>query len=236
MIIIYDFDGTLTPYSLAQYEILHKCGYTDETLMKRINNEIQEGNAIGLYDGYFKCYRDIFEENGIKMSKDNICLGAKKVQFNKGVIEYFKRFQNSKTGIKHYIVTSGIKNYIEETEIGEFVDGVYGTTFKKENGLFTDIDFLLTDKKKVDIIKEIQNKNNGTHEIIYFGDGLTDKLAFEYVHGLGGRSVFITSNEQSMINYKKLNAHGIIDKCFINDFSTDSEISNYIQCAFKNFC
>lgn len=35
MIIIYDFDGTLTPYSLPQYEILKKCGYNDETLMKR---------------------------------------------------------------------------------------------------------------------------------------------------------------------------------------------------------
>lgn len=29
MIIIYDFDGTLTPYSLPQYEIIKKCGYDD---------------------------------------------------------------------------------------------------------------------------------------------------------------------------------------------------------------
>lgn len=29
MIIIYDFDGTLTPYSLPQYETLCQNGYTD---------------------------------------------------------------------------------------------------------------------------------------------------------------------------------------------------------------
>lgn len=79
MIIIYDFDGTLTPYSLPQYEILHQCGYTDEILMKRINEELQEGNAVGLYDAYYKCYTDILRENRIEMSRDNICLGAKDI-------------------------------------------------------------------------------------------------------------------------------------------------------------
>ena len=28
--VVYDFDGTLTPYSLPQYEILKKCGYDDK--------------------------------------------------------------------------------------------------------------------------------------------------------------------------------------------------------------
>ena len=32
MIIIYDFDGTLTPYSLPQYEILIENGYSDDIL------------------------------------------------------------------------------------------------------------------------------------------------------------------------------------------------------------
>lgn len=42
MIIIYDFDGTLTPYSLQKYEILKQCGYTDETLMNRVNEEMSK--------------------------------------------------------------------------------------------------------------------------------------------------------------------------------------------------
>ena len=36
MVIIYDFDGTLTPNSLPQYEILKKCGYDDKRLMERM--------------------------------------------------------------------------------------------------------------------------------------------------------------------------------------------------------
>ena len=39
MIIIHDFDGTLTPYS---FEILKQCSYTDETLMNRVNEEMNK--------------------------------------------------------------------------------------------------------------------------------------------------------------------------------------------------
>ena len=40
MVIIYDFDGTLTPYSLPQYEIIKKCGYNEEMLMNRIEEKL----------------------------------------------------------------------------------------------------------------------------------------------------------------------------------------------------
>ena len=229
MIIIYDFDGTLTPYSLPQYEILKKCGYNDERLMKRIKEEIQKGTVTELYDAYYKCYIDILSENGIAISKDIACLGANQVAFNPGVVDYCKRFQSQTTGIKHYIVTAGIKDYVEETPISKFIDGAYGVIFKQENGKWGDIDFLLTDKEKVNVIKKVQNENRGTNDIIYFGDGLTDNFAFEYVHSIGGKNVFVKTNAQSEITYQKLNVNGIIDECFDADFRTHSDIDKYIR-------
>lgn len=227
MIIIYDFDGTLTPYSLPQYELLEKCGYDEEKLMNRIKKELN--NNKELYSVYYKCYMEILAENKIPMTKENICLGAKNVQFNNGVLEYFKSFQTSNTDIKHFIVTSGIQAYVDETHIRKFVNGVYGVTFIEENGLYKKIDALVTDKKKVDVIKQIQNENNESNNIIYFGDGLTDRYAFEYVHSIGGKNIFITSNEQSMDNYKKLNVDKIINECFEPDFRLGAEISEYIK-------
>ena len=35
MVVIYDFDGTLTPYSAPQYEIIKKAGYNQESFFKR---------------------------------------------------------------------------------------------------------------------------------------------------------------------------------------------------------
>ena len=229
MIIIYDFDGTLTPYSFPQYEILKKCGYDDDRLIQKIKEEIQEGNATEIYDAYYKCYIDILSENGIAISRDTACLGANQVEFNPGVVDYFKRFQSQATGMKHYIVTAGIKDYVEETPISEFINSVYGVTFKQKNGEWGDIEFLLTDKEKVNVIKKVQNENEGTNEIIYFGDGLTDNFAFEYVHSIGGKNVFIKTNKQSEITYQKLNVNGMIDECFDADFGIHSDINKYIQ-------
>lgn len=131
MIIIYDFDGTLTPYSLPQYAILKYCGYSDEKLLARVHNEMQDGSDF--YAAYYRCYRSILAENRIEMSRSNICLGAPSTKFNSGVIDYFIELQSSKTKIRHYIVTSGIKDYVDETPISQFVDGVYGVTFKQNN-------------------------------------------------------------------------------------------------------
>ena len=227
MVIIYDFDGTLTPYSLPQYEIIKKCGYNEEKLMNRIAEKLT--NSEGLYEAYYKCYIEILLENNILLTKENVCLSADKIEFNNGVIEYFKNFQSQITGVQHYIVTSGIKDYVDKTVIRKFVDGVYGVTFNEENGIYKDIDILLTDKKKVDVIKQVQKDNNETNNIIYFGDGLTDSFAFEYVHSIGGKNVFIATKNESMETYKQLNVKGIIDKCFEPDFSMDSELSKYIQ-------
>lgn len=223
MVVIYDFDGTLTPYALPQYEILKQCNCSNELIMQRVKEEMSNNQAINSYDAYYKCYIDILLENNIGITKENICLGADKVTYNKGVIEYFDNYQGSKTGIKHYIVTSGTKDYVDETCISKYVDGIYGVTFKDQS-----IDYLLTDERKIDVIKKIQQENNTT-DIIYFGDGLTDKYAFEYVKSIGGKNVFIISNEQAKQTYQIINTNGLIDECFEADYSLNASISKFIQ-------
>ena len=114
MIIIYDFDGTLTPYPLARYPIMEKFGYDSKKITEIVNKEMED-KQIGLYDAYYKVYQEFFYKNKIEMTKENICLGAENVKLNEGVIEYFNKFSSSKTGIKHYIVTAGVQLYVEET-------------------------------------------------------------------------------------------------------------------------
>lgn len=228
LIIIYDFDGTLTPYPLPQYEVLIKCGYDDNKILNRVVKEMKEDNSLGQYEAFFKCFKDVLKENNISMTKENICLGAENIKYNEGVIEYFEKYQRN-TQIKHYVITSGIKDYIDNTIIRKYLDDAYGTTFKEKDGILQDIDILVTDKKKVDIIKKIRSNNNQTDKIIYFGDGFTDMYAFEYVHGIGGKTVFVKTNEESKNVYSKLSASGVIDECFDAIFSESSQIDKYIS-------
>lgn len=224
MIIIYDFDGTLTPYSLPQYESFKKCGYEAEDVQVRVKEELDKGSE-NMYVAYFKCYRDILEENGMDFTKKNICLGAENIEYNKGVIDFFSKYQSSNCNIKNYIVTSGIVDYIDSTVIRKYIDGVYGVILDYSG---ESSDKLVTDKGKVEAIKQIHSENVDD-TIIYFGDGLTDKFAFEYVHEIGGITVFIASNKDSLNYYNSLNKEGIIDKYFKADFSSDGEIDIFIS-------
>lgn len=228
MIVIYDFDGTLTPYPLPKYEIFNKCGITEVEGAIR-GKKIMEEENLSLYEAYFVAYRRYLEENNLLFNRENVCLGASDVTLNNGVLEYFKDLCYEQVGIKHYVVTSGFAEYIKDTPIAEYLDGIYGSTFTVKNDLYDKIDVLMNDEKKIDAIKDIEHINNvDVKDIVYIGDGLTDKNAFQYVHDNGGKSVLLT-NSKDTEEYKIFNELGIIDEYFNLDYSVDSKLYEYIK-------
>ena len=58
-------------------------------------------------------------------------MGVENVEYNPGVLEFLKEKDEN---IKHYILTSGYDEYVMHTEAGKYVEKVYGTSFKYENG------------------------------------------------------------------------------------------------------
>lgn len=229
MIVIYDFDGTLTPYPLPKYEIFKKCGI-DEIEGAMRGKLIMEEENLSLYEAYFEAYRRYLKENNIPFNRESICLGADKVELNDGVIEYFKDLCSTKTGIKHYVVTSGFEEYIRDTKINPYLDGVYGSTFTVKNGVYDTLEVLMDEEYKIEAIKNIVEINNADiKDVIYFGDGLTDKDAFKYVHDNGGKSIFVRKNKENDEDIKILRSQGIIDYCFDLKYGKDSEIYNFIK-------
>ncbi len=227
MILIYDFDGTLTPYSMPQYDILVKAGYDEEKFMSLVKKNVLLTNK-SLYEVYYDTYRDILSKSNINFNRNNVCLGAKEVVFNEGVLEYFSFLQKNNSYLKHYVVTCGIKDYVEETKIFPYLEGVYGTTFNEKNGLFENLDFLMSDDNKVLAIKEILRKNK-EDKVIYFGDGLTDEKAFSFVKSIGGITVFVSKDKNADDNLKKLQAKKIIDYSFDRDFGKGKELFEFVK-------
>lgn len=230
---IYDFDGTLTPYSLPNYEVLSKCGYDGKSIMVEVNKIINE-QSVDLYTAYYRAFREILESNGIAFSKESICIGADKVQLNKGILEYFDRLCFQKSGIKHYVVTSGFEDYIRETPIARYLDDVLGTTFYLANGEYAAMKRLISNERKIEAIEEI-SESNGVHlsDIVYFGDGLTDADAFQYVHNNGGKAILVCEGGKSNEVYASFHGLGIIDECFDLDYSEDSDLYKYVSHLLK---
>ena len=58
---------------------------------------------------------------------------------------------------------------------------------------------------------------------------MTDAAAFEYVHSINGKSIFIMTNNDGVENFKKLKKHGIIDEGFDANFCEGSDLDNFLK-------
>ena len=138
-IIIYDFDGTLTPYPLPRLEIIEKCGFEKGTRGKEFldlcKKRMVEKN-IDLYAAVFDVTIEILNNNKIKITDDTISLGAQNIEYNPGVEEYLEML--NKNSISNYLLSSGVKVYLDRVAVSKYFKKIYATTFKYINDGFTD--------------------------------------------------------------------------------------------------
>jgi Putative Phosphatase. len=233
--IVYDFDGTLTPKSIPMFQILKENGFTEESFEKGIE-EYRKLNDEDIYQSWFTNFLNVC--NTVKLTNENIALGAKDVEYNPGLLTYFDNVNdlanNESVSLKHYIVSSGIKEYLKKTTIASYIENIFATTFKyDENNIARGIDYLAKDQKKVDAIKNINISNNREENdctnLIYLGDGLTDYYAMDFVINHGGISILVTPNGNEP-NEKLFNVSSAMFKA---DYSNNSELYLYITDCIK---
>lgn len=236
-IFIYDFDGTLTPYPITKIEVLEKLGFNDGMMSDKFMSMVRDRRLSKNTDVYNACYEvllEVLKNNGVPRTKENFSLGATNIEYNPGVYNFFDR--NKDLNIVNYIVSSGSKDFLEGTNISKFFRDIYATTFKyDENYEAFDVDFLMSDKRKVEVIKKILIDNNIVDEdcsnVIYVGDGLTDLYAMEYVKNHGGETIFVyvDSENDSLKAAKEVDVVSYYAKA---DFNLDSDFSN----VFLDIC
>lgn len=238
-IIIYDFDGTLTPYPVPKYNILEKCGIKNGIANLKFLKLAYEKTIvknIDFYQAIYETYLEIVKDAGYKLIDDNFILGSNKVVYNNGVTYFLEML--SKNNIDNYLLSSGIKVYLDNTSISSYFKDIYATTFCYDNDEITGIDFLMSDKNKVIAIKDILNKHGQSvyncSNIIYIGDGLTDYYAMEYIKKHGGTSIFVYKNPNSkdVLAMKQKDVVTIYTKA---NFSENSNLDRYVKkiCKIK---
>ncbi len=216
--IVYDFDGTLTPKKVPFFPILNDCGITEKEFYNKITN-LKENGITDAYESWFQAFLSIVKNSTLK--NHDITKGAKDIIFNDGVEEWFQELaNNSNTTYSHYIVTSGIEEFLYASKISKYITKIFGVSFIYKNNKLKDIEKLVTDKGKVDYIKKINTLHGRNEEdcnnLVYIGDGLTDYYAMEFVFYHGGTSILVTppgkspeeklfaiSNFQCIADYRK---------------------------------
>lgn len=239
-IIIYDFDGTLTPFSLPKFEILEKSGMKDGAHNPRfleLSQKRAKDENIDLYRAMYEIYFETIRNAGFRLIDENFSLGYDNINYNNGVVEFLKMLY--KNNISNYLLSSGVKVFLEKVSISSYFKEIYATTFTynkdyEANGF----EFLMSDKNKVIAIKEILRKNGidnkDCSDIIYIGDGFTDYYAMKYIKEHGGTSIFVYRdlNSKDMQSIKEKN---VVDFYTKADFSQNGELYNYVKklCKIK---
>ncbi len=227
MKIIYDFDGTLTPRPIPKFKILEKCGINDEEyykMFRELKISIQKNN-LNLFEVFYNAFLKILKEAKINPTVDNLSYGSLDIEYNKGLIKFLKYTVDN--NINNYLLSSGMKDYLNNTEVAKYFKEIYGTTFKLENDNYV-VDYLMTDENKVSVIKSITKGN--CKDVIYIGDGLTDLPAMEYVKNNGGISIFLVHNNDIL---NKIDQSRYISFLTKPDYSSDSELFQYVENILK---
>lgn len=221
-IMIYDFDGTLTPYPITVLGILEKCGFIgggNNLEFKKLVSYRMKKDNIDVYEAFYKTIFDVVESNGYLLKDEILSIGALELEYNDGVVDFLDYLNNN--NVDNYIISSGMKCFLDNTVISKYMKDIYSTTFNYKDDIISGIENLVTDIKKIDCIKDIINKNNllDCSNMVYIGDGLTDLPIMEYVKNNGGVTIYVGNDviDKNVVSY-----------CFNRNYSFKGDIFRII--------
>ena len=208
--ICYDFDKTLSPDDMQAQGFIQSVGYDVETFWKK-SNGLASGNDMDQNLAYMLMMQQAAEGKKL-FTRGELMKCGKEVMLFPGVKDWFKRIctygEEHGVLVEHYIISSGLKEMIEGTDVaGEFKKIYASSFFYNEKGVaiwpaqvvnYTNkTQFLFRIEKGVlDINDHGVNDSFAPDEMrvpfrnmVYIGDSDTDVPCMKLVNVNGGYSI-----------------------------------------------
>lgn len=219
--LMYDFDKTLCTKDMQEYGFIPELGMTPADFWREANGLTDSEGMDGILAYMFMMVK-MSRQHEVRITREILNRLGEGIEFFPGVKTWFDRISayGEEQGVKveHYIVSSGIKEIIDGSEIAHFFKKIYACEFKYDyNGLIewpkvavnytAKTQFLFRINKGVLDITTSSDKdlNRYTPEVerrvpfgnmIYIGDGLTDVPCMKLVKVNGGQAIAVYNPEQ----------------------------------------
>lgn len=214
--ICYDFDKTLSPDDMQAQGYIQSIDYEVADFWKE-SNELASKNDMDQNLAYM--YMMLRSSEGkVLFTKDTLRKDGAKVKLFPGVNTWFDRInqygEEKGVIVEHYIISSGLKEMIEGTEVADKFKKIYASSFYfNEKGVATwpaqvvnytnKTQFLFRIKKGV---LDINDQNINAYfepneyrvpfrNIVYIGDSDTDIPCMKLVNTNGGHSIGVYNSE-----------------------------------------
>ncbi len=217
--LIYDFDGTLAPGNMQEYDFIPAVGKSNKEFWSEANSLAEEQDADGVLTYMWRMIQEA-RSKGLSLRREAFRESGRKVQLYHGVSEWFGRINDYGTAhgvqVVHYINSSGLKEIIEGTPIAAEFRKIYACSFLYDvDGVaywpavavnYTNkTQFIFKINKGVESVYDAQLVNRYVEEekrpvpfrhMIYVGDGTTDIPCMRLVKNYGGHSIAVYNPEQ----------------------------------------
>lgn len=212
--IAYDFDGTLAPGNMQEFDFVPKIGMSKKKFWLEVEDLAREHDADGILM-YMKHMLDKAGAAQVPVRKSDFVEFGRSVELFEGVESWFDRIDGyGRTfGLKveHFIISSGIREMIEGTPIGKKFAAIYASSFVYDHhgvarwpalavNYTTKTQFLFRINKGVLNVHDNSRINEyvAKHErpvpfenIVFVGDGDTDIPCFRLVKEQGGHAIAV---------------------------------------------
>lgn len=212
--LIYDFDGTLAPGNMQEYDFIPAVGKSAAEFWEESNviANAQDADPILTYMAkMIECAR----RKGLSLKREAFRESGRKITYYRGVREWFGRINayGAACGVEvqHYINSSGIKEIIEGTDIAGEFKNIYASSFLYDDegaaywpavgvNYTNKTQFIYKINKGVESVSDTKLVNQYLEEekrpvqfkhMIFIGDGTTDIPCMRLVKSQGGHSIAV---------------------------------------------
>ncbi len=247
--LIYDFDGTLSPRNMQEYAFLPKIGINPKTFWREVAQLSIEREAEPLITYMHLMYQKA-QEKGLQILRKDLVAQGREVEFCPGVEKWFglmdqyvKKQSKGTVSVRHYLVSSGLKEIIEGTKIYKKFDNVFASEYYFEAYQLPYPKRVITDTSKTQYLFRINkgvedvNRSINSHmpegerpipfsQMIYFGDGETDVPSMAVTRQNNGFAIAVYPKQKSAKICKELFDVGRVDFYAQADYTKGSALHN----------
>ncbi|MDY0014651.1 MAG: HAD family hydrolase [Bacteroidales bacterium] len=260
--IIYDFDGTLAPGNMQERDFIPAIGMKTKEFWNEVSILAKQHQADNILS-YMKLMLDKAQQAHVPVRKNDFHEYGKNLCFFKGILPetnsddkgWFAKINDygkqRNTIVEHYIVSSGIREMIEGSQLANEFKTIYASSFIYDhNGIAvwpalainytTKTQYLFRiNKGCLDVSDNLSiNKNIPEKErdipfahMIYIGDGETDIPCFRLVKDKGGCAIAVYKPNTKGAREKTNNLilEGRVNHIAPADYRNNSDIDRFVK-------
>ena len=251
--IAYDFDGTLAPGNMQEYNFIPDLNMDTKEFWLEANRLAKENDMDEIL-AYLWLMLTKAKDRNIHVVEETFIEYGRKIGFFQGVETFFDRINQYAEAkglcVEHHIISSGIREMIKGTTIAKYFKNIFASgflydetgkacwpavavnytnktqfLFRINKGIHNTHDNTLINKIMPEVEKPVPFSN-----MIYIGDGETDIPAMKMVNMQGGYSIAVYQKEQKQTDIlQNERAAYLIPADYREGFPLDNIIKNIID-------